>query len=194
MFWSYLLNIPLAFAMLLVFLFAMTDVATATTEAFPFVWILLTAFKFQVDAASVPPEIFSPFTWTNFEKVFQGPYLGSLGNSGFHNVGALESGMRNVGNSISGLMNSSGLDAATAAFTSGVGNVGSQVSGFFHNSTSGMTARGKKDRQASRSARACCALCRACSGGPPSRISTTGISTTGISTTGISLNTAAHRQ
>lgn len=40
MFWSYMLNIPLAFAMLLVFLFAMTDVATATTEAFPFVWIL----------------------------------------------------------------------------------------------------------------------------------------------------------
>jgi choline transport protein len=40
MFYSYLLNIPLAFAMLLVFLFAMTDVATATTEAFPFVWVL----------------------------------------------------------------------------------------------------------------------------------------------------------
>jgi len=40
MFWSYMLNIPLAFAMLLVFLFAVTDVATATTEAFPFVWVL----------------------------------------------------------------------------------------------------------------------------------------------------------
>jgi choline transport protein len=40
MFYSYLLNIPLAFAMLLVFLFAMTDVATATTEAFPLVWVL----------------------------------------------------------------------------------------------------------------------------------------------------------
>ena len=40
MFWSYMLNIPLAFAMLLVFLFAMTDVATATTEGFPFIWIL----------------------------------------------------------------------------------------------------------------------------------------------------------
>lgn len=40
MFWSYMLNIPLAFAMLLVFLFAMTDVAAATTEAYPFVWIL----------------------------------------------------------------------------------------------------------------------------------------------------------
>lgn len=40
MFWSYVLNIPLAFAMLLVFLFAMTDVATATTRAYPFVWIL----------------------------------------------------------------------------------------------------------------------------------------------------------
>lgn len=40
MFWSYMLNIPLAFAILLVFLFAMTDVATATTEFFPFVWVL----------------------------------------------------------------------------------------------------------------------------------------------------------
>ena len=35
-----MLNIPLAFAMLLVFLFAMTDVETAVTQAFPFVWIL----------------------------------------------------------------------------------------------------------------------------------------------------------
>ena len=40
MFWSYVLNVPLAFAMLLVVVFAMTDIATATTEAFPFVWIL----------------------------------------------------------------------------------------------------------------------------------------------------------
>ena len=40
MFWSYMINMPLAFAMQLVFLFAMTDVATATTETYPFVWIL----------------------------------------------------------------------------------------------------------------------------------------------------------
>lgn len=40
MFWAYMLNIPLAFAMLLVFLFAMTDVAMARTAFFPFVWIL----------------------------------------------------------------------------------------------------------------------------------------------------------
>jgi choline transport protein len=40
MFWSYMLNIPLAFAMLLVIAFAMTDVGTATTEAFPFIWVL----------------------------------------------------------------------------------------------------------------------------------------------------------
>jgi amino acid transporter len=40
MFWAYMLNIPLAFAMLLVFLFAMTDVSTAVDQAFPFVWIL----------------------------------------------------------------------------------------------------------------------------------------------------------
>jgi choline transport protein len=40
MFWAYMLNIPLAFAMLIVFLFGMTDVTTAVGEAFPFVWIL----------------------------------------------------------------------------------------------------------------------------------------------------------
>lgn len=40
MFWSYMLNIPLAFAILLVFLFAMTDVTGATAEFFPFVWVL----------------------------------------------------------------------------------------------------------------------------------------------------------
>lgn len=40
MFWSYMLNIPLALAMLLVIVFAVTDVATATTEAFPLVWVL----------------------------------------------------------------------------------------------------------------------------------------------------------
>lgn len=40
MFWAYLINIPLAFAMMLVFLFAMTDIASATSASFPFVWIL----------------------------------------------------------------------------------------------------------------------------------------------------------
>jgi choline transport protein len=40
MFWSYMLNIPLAFAILLVFVFAMTDIPTATTQVFPFIWIL----------------------------------------------------------------------------------------------------------------------------------------------------------
>ena len=40
MFWSYILNIPLAFAMLLVFCFAMTDVATATTEEITLIWVL----------------------------------------------------------------------------------------------------------------------------------------------------------
>ncbi|KIW67784.1 hypothetical protein PV04_07013 [Phialophora macrospora] len=40
MFWAYMFNIPLAFAMLILFVFAMTDVETAVGEAFPFVWIL----------------------------------------------------------------------------------------------------------------------------------------------------------
>jgi multiple sugar transport system permease protein len=47
----------------------------------PYLWILLTAFKRPVDAASVPPEIFSPTTLANFEAVFRGPYLQSLLNS-----------------------------------------------------------------------------------------------------------------
>jgi multiple sugar transport system permease protein len=55
--------------------------------AIPFVWILLTAFKLPVDAASVPPEIFSPITSSNFEQVFQGPYLQSVGNSVIITVG-----------------------------------------------------------------------------------------------------------
>lgn len=45
MFWSYCLNIPLAFAMLLVFLFAMTDIPDATAFAFPIVWILQTSLS-----------------------------------------------------------------------------------------------------------------------------------------------------
>jgi multiple sugar transport system permease protein len=49
--------------------------------AIPYLWILLTAFKRPVDAASVPPEIFSPTTLANFEAVFKGPYLKSLLNS-----------------------------------------------------------------------------------------------------------------
>ena len=47
----------------------------------PYLWILLTAFKRPVDAASVPPEIFSPTTLANFQAVFKGPYLQSLWNS-----------------------------------------------------------------------------------------------------------------
>ena len=40
MFWAYMINIPLAFAMVLVILFAMTDVASATNETYAFVWVL----------------------------------------------------------------------------------------------------------------------------------------------------------
>ena len=40
MFWSYILNIPLAFAMVLVFSFALTDLATATTQEIPLIWVL----------------------------------------------------------------------------------------------------------------------------------------------------------
>ena len=41
----------------------------------PYVWIILTAFKRQVDAAAVPPKIFSPSSLKNFEKLFAGGKL-----------------------------------------------------------------------------------------------------------------------
>jgi multiple sugar transport system permease protein len=49
--------------------------------AVPYLWIVLTAFKRPVDAASVPPVIFSPTTLNNFIKLFNGKYLGSLINT-----------------------------------------------------------------------------------------------------------------
>lgn len=49
--------------------------------AVPYLWILLTAFKRPVDAAAVPPMIFSPFTLKNFAALIDSPFLGSLGNS-----------------------------------------------------------------------------------------------------------------
>jgi ABC-type glycerol-3-phosphate transport system permease component len=49
--------------------------------AIPFAWILLTAFKRPVDAASVPPLIFSPFTLDNFRALRSDEYIGSLINS-----------------------------------------------------------------------------------------------------------------
>ena len=44
----------------------------------PYLWIILTAFKRPVDAASVPPEIFSPITTKNFAALVEGPFAGSL--------------------------------------------------------------------------------------------------------------------
>ncbi len=39
----------------------------------PYLWIVLTAFKRPVDAAAVPPMIFSPITTMNFEALTEGP-------------------------------------------------------------------------------------------------------------------------
>ena len=47
----------------------------------PFFWIILTAFKFPVDAASVPPKIISPFTTMNFKALNQDGFVKSLWNS-----------------------------------------------------------------------------------------------------------------
>ena len=44
----------------------------------PYLWIILTAFKRPVDAAAVPPEIFSPFTLKNLNALVDGPFAGSL--------------------------------------------------------------------------------------------------------------------
>jgi multiple sugar transport system permease protein len=49
--------------------------------AVPYLWIILTAFKRPVDAASVPPVIISPFTTKNFTTLVDGPFMGSLINS-----------------------------------------------------------------------------------------------------------------
>jgi multiple sugar transport system permease protein len=46
--------------------------------AVPFLWILLTAFKRQVDAASVPPKLFSPFTSQNIRALNQNGFIHSL--------------------------------------------------------------------------------------------------------------------
>ena len=56
-------------------------IAGLVVVAVPYLWILLTAFKKPVDAASVPPVIFSPFTMSNWEKLFSGPFPGSLVSS-----------------------------------------------------------------------------------------------------------------
>jgi multiple sugar transport system permease protein len=47
----------------------------------PFLWIILTAFKRPVDAASVPPEILSPFTLRNIKDLNQNGFIDSLWNS-----------------------------------------------------------------------------------------------------------------
>lgn len=47
----------------------------------PYLWIVLTALKLPVDAAAVPPMIFSPITTMNIEALTVGPFAGSLVNS-----------------------------------------------------------------------------------------------------------------
>ena len=49
--------------------------------AVPYLWIVLTAFKRPVDAAAVPPMIFSPTTTKNFAALVDGPFAGSLVSS-----------------------------------------------------------------------------------------------------------------
>jgi multiple sugar transport system permease protein len=44
----------------------------------PYLWIILTAIKLPVDAAAVPPMIFSPVTTMNIEALTEGPFGRSL--------------------------------------------------------------------------------------------------------------------
>jgi multiple sugar transport system permease protein len=46
--------------------------------AIPYLWIILTAFKRPVDAAAVPPKIFSLVTTNNFAALVDGPFAGAL--------------------------------------------------------------------------------------------------------------------
>jgi multiple sugar transport system permease protein len=49
--------------------------------AFPFLWIIVTAVKLPVDAASVPPKIFSALTSMNFRALNGDGFVKSLWNS-----------------------------------------------------------------------------------------------------------------
>lgn len=49
--------------------------------AIPFAWILLTAVKYPVDAASVPPKFLSAVTLDNFRALVGNGYIKSLLNS-----------------------------------------------------------------------------------------------------------------
>ncbi|MFN8620105.1 MAG: carbohydrate ABC transporter permease [Chloroflexota bacterium] len=53
----------------------------------PYLWILLTAFKRQIDATHVPPVLFSPISTKSWDKLFAGPFPGSLVSSVIITVG-----------------------------------------------------------------------------------------------------------
>jgi len=53
----------------------------------PYLWILLTAFKRQVDATAVPPVLFSPISLKSWEKLAAGNFPGSLVSSVIITVG-----------------------------------------------------------------------------------------------------------
>ena len=51
--------------------------------------VKLTAFKRPVDAAAVPPKLFSPITFGNWEKLLSGPFPESLGASAVITIGTV---------------------------------------------------------------------------------------------------------
>lgn len=53
----------------------------------PYCWILLTAFKRQIDATAVPPVLFSPITMKSWEKLASGQFPSSLVSSVIITVG-----------------------------------------------------------------------------------------------------------
>lgn len=47
----------------------------------PYLWIILTSIKRQVDATAIPPKIISPLSFKSWEALLDGPFVGSLGSS-----------------------------------------------------------------------------------------------------------------
>jgi multiple sugar transport system permease protein len=47
----------------------------------PYLWIVLTSVKRQVDATAIPPKIISPLSFKSWEDLLAGPFVGSLGSS-----------------------------------------------------------------------------------------------------------------
>ena len=53
----------------------------------PYLWVVLTALKRQVDAVAVPPVLLSPISTKSWDKLLSGPFPGSLVSSAIITIG-----------------------------------------------------------------------------------------------------------